>query len=174
MSLEEQIRNIPDFPIEGIQFKDITPLLRDPESLRLAIEQMAARHVQDRIDCVVGIEARGFILGTPLAYLLHAGFVPVRKPGKLPAQTVGAEYSLEYGVNRLEMHRDAIKPGDRVLVVDDLLATGGSARAAAELVENVGGIVAGMSFLIELGFLHGRDKLTDYDVHSLITFKEGS
>jgi adenine phosphoribosyltransferase len=172
MGLEERVRNISDFPITGIQFKDITPLLRDPRALREAIDRMAAGCAGMEIDCVVGIESRGFILGAPLAYLLDAGFVPVRKPGKLPAETVDAEYTLEYGVNRLEMHRDAIEPGQRVLVVDDLLATGGSARAAAELVESVGGVVAGMSFLVELSFLRGRDRLADYDVRSLITYKE--
>lgn len=174
MSLEQHIRNIPDFPIEGIQFKDITPLLKDPRSLREAIDQLAGGFAESAIDYVVGIEARGFIFGAPLAYVLDAGFVPVRKPGKLPAQTVGAEYSLEYGVNRLEMHRDAIGPGQRVLIVDDLLATGGSARAAAELVESVGGVVAGMAFLVELEFLGGRSKLANYDVRSLITYEKGS
>jgi len=172
MGLEEHIRNIPGFPIPGIQFKDITPLLRDPESLRQSVDQLASQWAGRSVDYVVGIESRGFILGAPLAYLLSAGFVPVRKPGKLPADIVSAEYSLEYGVNRLEMHRDAIEPGKRVLIVDDLLATGGSARAAAQLVESVGGIVAGMSFLIELGSLHGREKLACYDVRSLITFEE--
>ena len=174
MILERRIRNIADFPIEGIQFKDITPLLRGAQALHQAVDQMAASFAGTQIDCVVGIEARGFIFGAALAYVLHAGFVPVRKPGKLPAETVGAEYSLEYGVNRLEMHRDAIESGQRVLIVDDLLATGGSARAAAELVEGVGGVVAGMAFLVELGILGGRNKLADYDVRSLITYEKGS
>jgi adenine phosphoribosyltransferase len=172
MGLEERVRSIPDFPIPGILFKDITPLLRDPQALRKAIDAMAAGCSGMGVDCVVGIESRGFILGAPLAYLLNAGFVPIRKPGKLPAETVGAEYTLEYGVNRLEMHRDAMAPGQRVLVVDDLLATGGSARAAAQLVEALGGVVVGMSFLVELAFLRGRDRLAGYDVRSLITYKE--
>jgi len=174
MSLQDRIRTIPDFPIEGIQFRDITPLLSDPQALREAIDLLARTYSQERIECVVGIEARGFIFGAPLAYLLGAGFVPVRKPGKLPGETVCAEYTLEYGVNRLEMHRDAISAGQRTLIVDDLLATGGSALAAAELVERLGGIVAGMAFLVELGELGGRDRLNGYNVCSLITYEKGS
>jgi adenine phosphoribosyltransferase len=174
MSLEAQIRNIPDFPIPGIQFKDITPLLQNPESLHRVIDLMSKAFADDHIECVVGIESRGFILGAPIAYQLHAGFVPVRKAGRLPADTVGAEYSLEYGVNRLEMHRDAIAPGQRVLVVDDLLATGGSARATIELVEGLGGTVVGLAFLVELGFLQGRERLPGYPVYSVITFEKGS
>ena len=170
MDLASFIRDIPDFPVEGILFKDITPLLQNPQAFREAIDQLAARYKDRAIDQVVAIESRGFIFGAPLAYKLGAGFIPVRKPGKLPAETISVEYTLEYGTNTLEMHKDALKPGDRVLLVDDLLATGGSARAAANLVEQLGGKVEGIAFLIELEFLHGRSKLEGYDVFSLITF----
>ena len=170
MDLASFIRDIPDFPVEGILFKDITPLLQNPQAFREAIDQLAARYKDRAIDQVVAIESRGFIFGAPLAYKLGAGFIPVRKPGKLPAETISVEYTLEYGTNTLEMHKDALKPGDRVLLVDDLLATGGSARAAANLIEQLGGKVEGIAFLIELEFLHGRSKLEGYDVFSLITF----
>ncbi|MCD6519291.1 MAG: adenine phosphoribosyltransferase [Anaerolineae bacterium] len=170
MDLASFIRDIPDFPVEGILFKDITPLLQNPQAFREAIDQLAARYKDRAIDQVVAIESRGFIFGAPLAYKLGAGFIPVRKPGKLPAETISVEYTLEYGTNTLEMHKDALKPGDRVLLVDDLLATGGSARAAAKLIEQLGGKVEGIAFLIELEFLHGRSKLEGYDVFSLITF----
>jgi len=170
VDLASFIRDIPDFPVEGILFKDITPLLQNPQAFREAIDQLAARYKDRAIDQVVAIESRGFIFGAPLAYKLGAGFIPVRKPGKLPAETISVEYTLEYGTNTLEMHKDALKPGDRVLLVDDLLATGGSARAAANLIEQLGGKVEGIAFLIELEFLHGRSKLEGYDVFSLITF----
>lgn len=168
--LAKYIRDIPDFPIEGILFKDITPLLQDAAAFRQAVDLLAERYVQSQVDVVVAIESRGFVFGAPLAYRLGAGFVPIRKPGKLPAETISVEYSLEYGTNTLQMHKDAIRPGQRVLVVDDLLATGGSARAAIELVERCGGIVTGVAFLIELEFLHGRAKLDGYDVYTLLKF----
>ena len=168
MDLAQYIRNVPDFPVEGIQFKDITTLLQDPLPFKESVAQMLA-HVRDReIDVVVGVESRGFIWGAILAYELGVGFVPVRKPGKLPADAIRAEYTLEYGTNALEMHRDAIQPGQKALVVDDLLATGGTAQATCELVEQLGGEVAGVAFLIELTFLNGRDKLSGYDVLALI------
>ena len=172
MDLAQHIRNVPDFPIEGIQFKDITTLLRDPAPLRASVKQMLDHYRDTPIDVVVGVESRGFIWGAILAYELGVGFVPVRKPGKLPADTVRAEYTLEYGTNALEMHRDAIQAGQNALVVDDLLATGGTARATCELVEQLGGKVAGMAFLIELTFLSGRDKLAGYDVLTLVQMDE--
>lgn len=170
MDLARLIRDVPDFPKKGILFKDITTLLRDPEAFREAIDALAARYVDERIDEVVAVESRGFVFGAPLAYKLGAGFVPVRKPGKLPAQTTSVEYRLEYGTSRLEMHLDAIQPGQRILLVDDLLATGGSARAAAELVERLGGVIVGVAFLIELEFLQGARKLEGYRIYSLIRF----
>ena len=170
MDLAKLIRDVPDFPVKGILFKDITTLLRNPLAFKEAVDALAARWLGQRIDQVVAIESRGFILGAPLAYKLGAGFVPVRKPGKLPAETISVEYSLEYGTNMLQMHVDAISPGQRVLVVDDLLATGGSAKAAVELVERLGGVVVGLAFLVELGFLKGAAKLEGYDVFSLIGF----
>jgi adenine phosphoribosyltransferase len=170
MDLASKIRDIPDFPKEGILFKDITPLLQDAESLRYAIDQLAEFGVGKKIDIVVGAEARGFILGAALAYTLGAGFVPARKPGKLPFFTVAAEYDLEYGTDSLEVHQDAIGPGTRVMVHDDLLATGGTARAKCDLVEKLGGEVVGVSFIVELEFLGGRKKLEEYDVLSLVKF----
>ncbi len=170
MDLAAYIRDVPNFPIEGILFKDITTLLQDHGAFREAIDALVARYAGTQIDKVAAIESRGFIFGAPLAYRLGSGFVPVRKPGKLPTQTVHVEYSLEYGTNTLEMHVDALQPGERVLIVDDLLATGGSARAVAQLVEMLQATVAGMAFVIELEFLHGREKLRDYDVFSLLKF----
>ncbi|MHB8792172.1 MAG: adenine phosphoribosyltransferase [Thermoleophilia bacterium] len=171
MDLAAKIRDIPDFPKEGILFKDITPLLQDAESLRYAIDKMAEFGVGKKIDVVVGAEARGFILGAALAYTLGAGFVPARKPGKLPFLTVAAEYDLEYGTDSLEVHNDAIVPGTRVLVHDDLLATGGTARAKCDLVEKLGGEVVGITFIVELSFLGGREKLKEYDILSLIKYE---
>lgn len=168
MDLAQHIRNIPDFPIQGIQFKDITTLLKNPAALSASVEAMLSHYADRPIDVVVGIESRGFIWAAILAYRLDAGFVPVRKPGKLPAQTIRAEYTLEYGTNALEMHQDAIQPGQRVLIVDDLLATGGTARATCELVERLGGQVIGLAFVIELTFLHGREHLAGYEVLSLV------
>jgi len=170
MDLASYIRDIPDFPKEGIVFKDITPLLQDAQALRYAIDQLAEFGVGKKIDVVLGAEARGFILGAALAYTLGAGFIPARKPGKLPHTTVSAEYDLEYGTDSLEIHSDAITPGTRVLVHDDLLATGGTARAKCDLVEKMGGEVVGVSFIIELSFLNGREKLKEYDLISLIDF----
>jgi len=168
MDLATWIRDIPDFPIEGILFKDITPLLHDAAAFREAVNRLVARYENEKIDLVAAIESRGFIFGAPLAHQLGAGFVPIRKPGKLPADTISVEYSLEYGTNTLEMHADAVQAGQRVLIVDDLLATGGSARAAAELVERCGGAVVGFAFVIELEFLHGIDRLEGYPVYSLL------
>lgn len=170
MDLASKIRDIPDFPKKGIMFKDITPLLQDAESLRYAIDKLAEYGVGKKIDVVVGAEARGFILGAALAYTLGAGFVPARKPGKLPFLTVAAEYDLEYGTDSLEVHNDAIVPGTRVLVHDDLLATGGTARAKCDLVEKLGGEVVGVTFIVELSFLGGREKLKEYDILSLIKY----
>ena len=170
MDLAKLIRDVPDFPVEGILFKDITTLLQNATAFREAVDALAARFADYRIDEVVAIESRGFVFGAPLAYKLGAGFVPVRKPGKLPAKTISVEYSLEYGTNVLEVHVDAIAPGQRVLLVDDLLATGGSARAAVELVQRLGGVVVGAAFLVELEFLQGAKKLEGYDIFSLIRF----
>ena len=169
MDLAQHIRNVPDFPVEGIQFKDITTLLQDPVPFAASVEALLETYQDSEIDVVVAVEARGFIWGAILAYELGAGFVPVRKPGKLPAETIRAEYTLEYGTNALEMHADAILPSQRVLVVDDLLATGGTAKATCELVEELGGEVVGVAFVIELTSLHGRDKLSGYGVKSLVS-----
>jgi adenine phosphoribosyltransferase len=170
MELASLVRDIPDFPVKGILFKDITTLIRNADALREVIEWMADQYADKGVDRVVAIEARGYIFGAPLAYKLGAGFVPVRKPGKLPAKTISESYALEYGTNTLEMHADALRPGQRVVVVDDLLATGGSAKAAIRLVERCGGSVIGVAFMIELDFLHGRDMLQGYDVISLIHY----
>ena len=170
MKLEDKIRDVPDFPIRGVLFKDITTLLQDADAYHLAIDSMVERFKGQDIDIVVGMESRGFVLAAPMAYLLGAGLVPVRKLGKLPAETVRAEYSLEYGTNTLEMHKDAIQPGERVLVVDDLLATGGTTQATVKLVEQVGGKVVAIAFLIELTFLRGREKLKGYDIFAEIKY----
>ncbi len=170
MKLEDKIRDVQDFPIKGVLFKDITTLLKDPDAYHQAIGLMVDRYRDAKIDIVVGMESRGFIFAAPMAYLLGAGLVPVRKLGKLPAETVKCEYSLEYGTNTLEIHKDAIQPGQRVLVVDDLLATGGTTVATVKLVEKLGGQVAGVVFLIELTFLHGRDKLKGYNIFAQIQF----
>jgi adenine phosphoribosyltransferase len=171
MELASLIRDVPDFPIEGILFKDITTLIRDGDAFQEVIDWMLDQYADSNVDSVVAIEARGYIFGAPLAYQLGAGFVPIRKPGKLPAKTVRESYELEYGTNSLEIHEDGIEPGQRVLVIDDLLATGGSARAAVNLVERLGGKIIGVAFLIELDFLHGRQKLEGYDVQSLIHYE---
>jgi adenine phosphoribosyltransferase len=170
VDLKSKIRSIPDFPREGIVFKDIMPLLADPNAFRDTVEALAEFAEPRRPDVILGAEARGFILGGALAYRLECGFVAARKPGKLPWETVTAEYELEYGVDSLELHADAIARGARVLVHDDLLATGGTARAKVNLVEQLGGEVVGIGFVIELTFLNGRDKLAGYDVHSLIQY----
>ncbi len=168
--LEDWVRDIPDFPQKGVLFKDITPLLQDPKAFHMAMDRLAAHYAGAGIEAVVGVESRGFIFGAPLAYLLNCGFVPVRKFGKLPSETVSVEYALEYGTNVVELHTDAIKPGQRVLIVDDLLATGGTVSASIELVEKMGGHIAGIAFLVELGFLKGRNRLNDHDVFALIQY----
>jgi adenine phosphoribosyltransferase len=170
--LRSLIRDIPDFPSAGILFKDITPLLLDHEAVRFAVRELADWARPRGVDYVVAAEARGFILGAALALELDAGFVPARKPGKLPADTVSAEYILEYGVDALEMHADALAHGARVLIHDDLLATGGTARALAELVQELGGTVVGFAFLVELGFLEGRRRLEGFDVCALIPYDD--
>ncbi|MEO8688595.1 MAG: adenine phosphoribosyltransferase [Solirubrobacteraceae bacterium] len=170
--LRSLIRDIPDFPVAGILFKDITPLLLDHDAMRFAVRRLADWARPRGVDYVVAAEARGFILGAALALELDAGFVPARKPGKLPADTISAEYILEYGVDALEMHADALAHGARVLIHDDLLATGGTARALAELVEELGGSVVGFAFLVELGFLEGRRRLEGFDVCALIGYED--
>jgi adenine phosphoribosyltransferase len=169
--LRARIREIPDFPRSGIGFKDITPLLADPGALDEAVRGLAEYARPLEVDCVIAAEARGFLLGPALALELGAGFVLARKPGKLPYQTVSAEYVLEYGAGQLELHTDALQRGKRVLVHDDLLATGGTARALCQLVEQLGGEVVGCSFLIELAFLKGREQLLGYDARALLTFE---
>lgn len=164
------IREIPDYPKPGILFYDITPVLADPNAFQGLLEQLAAPFAANRIDKVAGIEARGFILAASVAEKLQAGFVPIRKPGKLPYKVHREEYELEYGTDALEMHIDAVAPGDRVLVVDDVLATGGTAAAASRLLDRVGAEVAGISVFIELGFLHGRDRIDGIPLHALITY----
>jgi len=168
--LKKKIRDIPDFPQKGVLFKDITPLLKDPTCYRRAIELMASRYRDRNINLVVGVEARGFMLGAPVAYELGAGIVPIRKAGKLPHRTLKAAYQLEYGRDQLEIHQDAIQPGDRVLIIDDLLATGGTVGAVITLVEQLKGQIIGLAFLVELTFLEGRKKLPGFETYSLIQF----
>jgi adenine phosphoribosyltransferase len=168
--LKNLIREVPDFPKPGILFYDITTLLKDPIGLHRAVDALADHYVGRKIDRVIGIEARGFIFAPMVAYRLNAGFVPVRKPNKLPAAVTRAKYNLEYGEDALEIHCDAVTAGQEVLVVDDLLATGGTAGAVAGMVESLGGRVAGLGFLIELEFLKGHDKLVHYDVHSVLKY----
>lgn len=169
-NLEKHIRNIPDFPVKGIQYKDITTLIKNGEMLAQAVDYLYDPYRHEEIQKIVAVEARGFIFGGALSYKLNIGFVPVRKPGKLPADTVIEEYDLEYGKDSIEIHRDAIKKGEKVLVIDDLLATGGTAAACCRLVEKLGGNIVGLSFLIELTDLKGRDLLNKYEVFSLISF----
>jgi adenine phosphoribosyltransferase len=168
--LRSRIREVPDFPKPGINFYDITTLLRDPEGFRAAIESLSAPFVGAGIDIVVGIESRGFILGGAVADRLGAGFCPIRKPGKLPAKTLRESFSLEYGTDAIEIHVDAIQPGQRALVIDDVLATGGTAKAAASLVKHLGGLLHGLAFLIELDFLNGREKLPGEQVTSVLQY----
>lgn len=168
--LKRLIREVPDFPKKGILFYDITTLLKNPAGLRRTVDALAEHYAGRRIDRVVGIEARGFIFAPMVAYRLGAGFVPVRKPKKLPAEVACATYDLEYGQDSLEIHRDAIETGQEVLIIDDLLATGGTAAAVAGLVESLGGHVAGLGFVIELDFLKGREKLKKYDVHAVLKY----
>lgn len=170
MDLKKRIRTIPDFPKKGIEFIDITTLLKDGPAYAHVIDALVNMAEDVKPEVVVGPEARGFTVGAPVAYGMRLGFVPVRKPGKLPAETARHEYELEYGTDALEIHRDAIEPGQRVLLVDDLLATGGTSLATARLIEGLGGSVAGIFFIIELTFLHGRDKLSGYDVRTLIEY----
>ncbi len=169
-NLKNLIREVPDFPKPGILFYDITTLLKDGAGFKTVIDALKEHYGQPRVDLVLGVEARGFIFAPALAYALGAGFIPVRKPKKLPAQTVREEYQLEYGTDGIEVHRDAIELGQSVLIVDDLLATGGTAAATARLVEKLGGKVAGLGFVVELSFLKGRAKLPGYDVFSLLQY----
>ena len=168
--IKSLIRDVPNFPKEGIIFKDITPLLGDKEAFRESIDLLVDKIIGEAPDVIVAVESRGFIFGAPIAYELHCGFVPVRKKGKLPYKTQQVEYELEYGVDVLEIHEDAFPKGAKVVIVDDLLATGGTSLAVVELVKKLGGEVSSLLFLIELSFLNGRDRLKDYVVHSLITY----
>jgi adenine phosphoribosyltransferase len=170
MELAPLIRNIPDFPVKGIQFKDVTTLLKDGAAFNSAIDQLIAPYSDKGIELVAAVESRGFIFGAPVACRLQAGFIPVRKLGKLPYEKINESYTLEYGAETLELHKDACLPGQKVLIVDDLIATGGSARATINLIERLGGKVAGLAFLIELKFLQGRERLTGYPVHSVIQY----
>ena len=172
--LRSLVRDIPNFPKPGIVFKDITPLLGDPAALSLAVEFLSQPFRHLHIQRVVGAESRGFIFGTAVARNLSAGFVPIRKPGKLPSMTKSETYELEYGKDTLEIHHDAVEPGDRVLMVDDLLATGGTMEACCKLVESLGGEIVGIAFLIELAFLNGRRRLTRYPIHSVLTYAHGA
>jgi adenine phosphoribosyltransferase len=169
-NLKEQIRSVPDFPRKGVVFRDITTLLKDRDAFQKAIDLFYKRYKDDRIDKVVSVESRGFIFGAILANKLGAGFVPIRKPGKLPAETLREEYQLEYGKDAVEIHKDGISSGERVLVHDDLLATGGTVLAACRLIERLGGEIVGLCFLIELSFLKGRDRLKKYDIYSIIDY----
>jgi adenine phosphoribosyltransferase len=170
MDLKQHIRHVPDFPKPGILFYDITTLLRDPVGLKATIDQLSAPYAGNGIDVVVGIESRGFILGAAVAERLGAGFIPIRKPGKLPAKSIKETYDLEYGKDALEIHADAVESGQRVLIVDDVLATGGTAAAAAVLVKKVGGQLTGLAFLIELVFLNGKSKLAGEQVYSVLQY----
>jgi adenine phosphoribosyltransferase len=167
--LKAYVRDVPDYPKPGIMFKDITPLLGAADAFRASVDALAEPYAATRVDKVIGIEARGFVFAAPVAYGLHAGFVPVRKPGKLPFQIESEAYELEYGTDLLEIHRDAIAPDEHVLIVDDVIATGGTAAATARLVARLGGTVVGFAFVLELGFLHGREKIPGFDVHTLVT-----
>lgn len=170
-SVEEYVRSIPDFPEPGIIFRDITSVLQDAEGLHMAIDEMQALIDADKVDVIAGTESRGFIFGVPIAYNLHKPFVPIRKKGKLPRETVSASYDLEYGSATIEMHKDSIKPGQKVAIVDDLIATGGTIEAAIKLVEELGGEVVKVIFLMELAGLHGRERLKGYDVESVICYE---
>lgn len=172
MDLKEKIRVIPDFPKSGVSFKDITTLLKDGQALQETIKTFACHYRRHQVDMIVGVESRGFILGAPLAYEMGLGFTLIRKPNKLPGRVLAVEYDLEYGTDSLEIHTDAFAPGTRVLVVDDLLATGGTIWAAAELIRKLGGEIVGLAFLIELTYLQGREKLSEYDILSLIKYEE--
>ncbi|MGD9963935.1 MAG: adenine phosphoribosyltransferase [Candidatus Izemoplasmatales bacterium] len=170
MKYTDYIKNVPDFPIPGIQFKDITPLIGDPEAFRKAIDELTAFSKELNANKVIGPDARGFIIGAPVAYALNAGFVPVRKPGKLPREVITYDYELEYGENTLCMHKDAVKPGDRVVIIDDLLATGGTMEATIKLVETAGAKVVGLGFMIELIDLNGRERVKDFPIKVLMQY----
>jgi adenine phosphoribosyltransferase len=170
LDLRDRIRDVPDFPTQGIVFKDLMPLIADPAYFGETIERLAEWARPRQPELVLGAEARGFIFGAALAYALRAGFIAARKPGKLPRETVEATYALEYGTDSLHVHRDAVAEGGRVLVLDDVLATGGTAKAKCELVQSLGGVVVGVLFVIELTFLGGRERLDGYDVHALVTY----
>jgi len=170
-SIKAKIRTIPDWPKKNIMFRDITTLLKDPEGFKETIDTLVERYKDKKIDMVVGIESRGFILGAPIAYLLGCGFVPIRKPGKLPGECISESYTLEYGTDTIEMHKDAIKPSDRVLIVDDLLATGGTISAARNLIKKVKGEIVECVFIVELTDLKGRDKIKGENIYSLIQFE---
>ena len=170
MTIKSHIRTVPHYPKQGIQFRDITTLLKDPAGFRATVDELVLRYQDVKIDKIAGIESRGFILGAPRAYALNKGFIPIRKKGKLPYQTHEQTYDLEYGTATVAVHTDALKPGSRVLLIDDLLATGGTAAAAAALVKRLGAQILEISFLIELGFLNGRQKLKDYPVRSLVVY----
>lgn len=170
MDLNSKIRTIPDFPKKGIMFKDITTALKDPEALAFCVDEFYKTYRDQGITKVIGIESRGFIIGAALAYRLGAGFVPIRKPGKLPSSVIRAEYQLEYGVDSIEIHTDAVQKGEKVLLHDDVLATGGTMQAACKLVEQLGGKIIGVSFIIELAFLKPRLKLPQYQIHSLVKY----
>ena len=169
MNIKEFIREIPDFPKEGILYKDITPILQNPETYNYVIDKMVEYYSEFEIDYVAAIEARGFLFGPQIAMRLNKGFIPIRKPGKLPAEVLSAEYELEYGTNTIEIHKDAVKKGDKILLIDDLLATGGTTKAAINLIEKLDGIVVGIGFLLELLALEGRNELKGYDIYSLIS-----
>ncbi|PSL45109.1 adenine phosphoribosyltransferase [Salsuginibacillus halophilus] len=171
MDYKEHITIVKDYPQPGIRFKDITTLMQDGEAYHQAIQDMAVYAKQQNVDVIVGPEARGFVVGCPIAVSLGIGFVPVRKSGKLPREVVEADYGLEYGKDRLAIHKDAIKPGQRVLITDDLLATGGTIEATIHLIEELGGVVVGLAFMIELGYLDGRDRLGDYDIFTLTKYE---
>lgn len=170
MRFQDYITNVPDFPIKGIQFKDITPLIGNVKAFKAAVDELTAYAKLRNANIVIGPDARGFIIGAPVAYALGAGFVPVRKPGKLPREVLTYDYALEYGTNTLCMHKDAIKPGDRVVIMDDLLATGGTVEATVKLIEEAGGTVVGLGFMIELLDLNGREKIKGYDIKVLMQY----
>ena len=170
IDLRDHIRDIPDFPRPGIQFKDITPLLGHPGAFRASIDRLAQAFADQKLDAIAAAEARGFIFGAPLALALNLGFIPIRKPGKLPYATIAMEYQLEYGSDRLEVHSDALKPGNRVLLLDDVLATGGTMRACCDLIQQTGAEVAACAFVLELDFLKGREKLEPFEVFSLLRY----
>lgn len=171
MNLKDKIRNVPDWPIKGVMFKDITTLLQDPEAFREACDLLYDRYKTMNIDKIVGIDARGFIFGAVLAYKLNIGFVPVRKKGKLPYKTISAEYSLEYGTDVIEIHQDALKKGERIVIIDDLIATGGTIAAAVNLVEKIGSEIVECGFIVELPELNGREKIKNYKIFTLIEFE---